>query len=93
MKRIYMTLFQSMLLIAAATAAIASRCGNLEPAATEHGGAVLYGVAAAIVGFGARFGCCGAGRRGLERCISSDRREEAKEKKKRVKWPREIKNE
>jgi hypothetical protein len=29
----------------------------------------------------------------LERCISSERREEAKEKKKRVKWPREIKNE
>jgi hypothetical protein len=30
----------------------------------------------------------------LERCISSERREEAKkEKKKRVQWPREIKNE
>ncbi|KAK2351785.1 hypothetical protein QL285_096986 [Trifolium repens] len=72
-----------MLLIAAATAAIALRCGNLKPTATEHCGAVLHGDAAAIVGFRARFGCCGAVRRGLERRVSRERREDSKKKKKK----------
>jgi hypothetical protein len=85
-----------MLLIAAATAAIAERSGIFKPAATRHGGAAQYGDAAAIPGCGRDFGRDSrviAGRSGAFSMKTAKKDEERRRLKKKRNETKKKKNE